>query len=123
MRFTPVVVAGLLAVAQAKDATSSAAAAPTSGLSSEVEKCIGKCSPEDVNCIAHCTPVSPPGIHSSPEAAADVCSPRSLAPTMATLKPSTTAWASAIKVAGARAIPSPTETVSRSVSRRTVGDA
>ena len=58
MRFTPVIVAGLVAVAKAQDSTSAAdAAAPTSGLSKEVQDCIKACSPDDVGCIAHCTPV------------------------------------------------------------------
>lgn len=58
MRFTPVVVAGLVAVAKAQDTTSAADSAPTSGLSSEVQDCIDSCAGDDVNCIAHCTPVS-----------------------------------------------------------------
>lgn len=59
MRFTPVIVAGLLAVARAADSTTaSASAAPTSGLSTEQEKCIDACDPKDVNCLAHCAPVS-----------------------------------------------------------------
>lgn len=59
MRFTPVIVAGLLAVARAADSTTaSASAAPTSGLTTEQEKCIADCDPKDVVCLAHCAPVS-----------------------------------------------------------------
>ncbi|KAL2109949.1 hypothetical protein VUR80DRAFT_1815 [Thermomyces stellatus] len=60
MRFTPVIVAGLMAVAKAQDTTTASDAAPTSGLSSEVEKCIKECRADDVQCIAHCAPVPSP---------------------------------------------------------------
>lgn len=59
MRFTPVVIASILAaVVHAQDATTSAeGAAATSGLTAEQQKCINSCPATDVNCLAHCTPV------------------------------------------------------------------
>lgn len=58
MRFTPVIVAGLMAVAKAQDTTSAADAAAPTGLDSETQDCIDQCDVDDVNCIAHCAPVS-----------------------------------------------------------------
>ncbi|MBE3045423.1 hypothetical protein IMZ48_23310 [Candidatus Bathyarchaeota archaeon] len=58
MRFTPVVVAGLMALAKAQDTTAAAPAAPTAEIGNEITECIDACPSGDVNCIAHCTPVS-----------------------------------------------------------------
>ncbi|PKS11839.1 hypothetical protein jhhlp_001133 [Lomentospora prolificans] len=62
MRFTPVIVASIFAVAvSAQDATTSATTpASTSGLTTEQQKCINACDANDVNCLAHCTPVPSP---------------------------------------------------------------
>ena len=60
MRFTPVVIAGLMALAKAQDTTAEADAAPTVEIGNEITECIEKCDAGDVTCIAHCTPVSLP---------------------------------------------------------------
>lgn len=53
-----------MAVAKAQD---------TSGLSDDVEKCISSCDSDDVNCIAHCTPVSSPGDSFAPHESQLTC--------------------------------------------------